>query len=136
LPPHLFHVDPSSVPVAHLKKDAVWTLDAGYHAKASVAATSEYGTSRANGTWLLELALNMKSPTLFDTIDRGDREDRVVNQEDTLAAREKQKLIKEKFDPGCFLIRSAPSGWCGRTTTILTTSALASSTARTSIFPA
>jgi N12 class adenine-specific DNA methylase len=29
-----FHVDPSSVPVAHLKKDAVWSLDAAYAAKA------------------------------------------------------------------------------------------------------
>ena len=38
----LFHVDPSAVPVAHLKKDAVWSLDADYAAKASVAATSEY----------------------------------------------------------------------------------------------
>jgi hypothetical protein len=93
----LFHVDPSAVPVAHLKKDAVWSLDAGYAAKASVAATSEYGTSRANGTWLLELALNMKSPTIYDTIQAGDREERVVNQEATMAAREKQKLIKERF---------------------------------------
>jgi N12 class adenine-specific DNA methylase len=93
----LFHVDPSAVPVAHLKKDAVWSLDAGYAAKASVAATSEYGTSRANGAWLLELALNMKSPTIYDTIDHGDREERVVNQEATMAAREKQKLIKERF---------------------------------------
>ncbi|WP_437186526.1 DEAD/DEAH box helicase family protein [Planctomicrobium sp. SH668] len=93
----LFKVDPSSVPVAHLKKDAVWNLDAGYAAKASVAATSEFGTGRANGTWLLELALNMKSPTIYDTIDHGDREERVVNQEDTMAAREKQKLIKERF---------------------------------------
>ena len=94
---HLFHVDPSSVPVAHLKKDAVWSLDADYAAKASVAATSDYGTPRANGTWLLDLALNMKSPTIYDTIDHGDREERVVNQEDTMAAREKQKLIKERF---------------------------------------
>src|SRR5207244_9514693 len=31
------------------------------------------------------------------TIMRGDREERVVNQEATLAAREKQKLIKERF---------------------------------------
>jgi len=93
----LFKVDPSSVPVAHLKKDAVWSMDAGYAAKASVAATSEYGTSRANGTWLLELALNMKSPTIYDTIQDGDREERVVNQEATMAAREKQKLIKERF---------------------------------------
>ncbi len=62
-----------------------------------MAATSEFGTARANGTWLLELALNMKSPTIYDTIDSGDREERVVNQEATLAAREKQKLIKERF---------------------------------------
>jgi len=93
----LFHVSASSVPVAHLKKDAVWSLDAAYDAKASVAATSEFGTSRANGTWLLELALNMKSPTIYDTIQAGDREERVVNQEATMAAREKQKLIKERF---------------------------------------
>jgi N12 class adenine-specific DNA methylase len=93
----LFHVSPSSVPIAHLQKDAVWSLDAGYDAKASVAATSEFGTGRANGTWLLELALNMKSPTIYDTIQNGDREERVVNQEATMAAREKQKLIKERF---------------------------------------
>ena len=93
----LFKVEASSVPVAHLKKDAVWSMETDYAAKASVAATSEYGTSRANGTWLLELALNMKSPTIYDTIQNGDREERVVNQEDTMAAREKQKLIKERF---------------------------------------
>jgi N12 class adenine-specific DNA methylase len=93
----LFHVDPSSVPVAHLKKDAVWSVEADYAAKQSVGATSEFGTSRANGTWLFDLALNMKSPTIYDTIMNGDREERVVNQEATMAAREKQKLIKERF---------------------------------------
>jgi N12 class adenine-specific DNA methylase len=55
----LFRVEPTSVPVAHLKKDAVWSLDADYATKQSVAATSEYGTPRANGTNLFELALNM-----------------------------------------------------------------------------
>ncbi len=40
----LFKVEPSSVPVAHLKKDALWSLEADYAAKASVAATAEYGT--------------------------------------------------------------------------------------------
>ena len=96
-PPTYSRSMPSSVPVAHLKKDAVWSIDADYAAKASVAATSEFGTARANGTWLLELALNMKSPTIYDTIKNGDREERVVNQEATMAAREKQKLIKERF---------------------------------------
>jgi N12 class adenine-specific DNA methylase len=93
----LFHVDPSSVPVAHLQKDAVWNLDADYAAEKSVGATSEYGTARANGTWLLGLALNMKTPVIYDTIHAGDREEKVVNPEETLAAREKQKLIKEHF---------------------------------------
>ncbi|HEY7326608.1 MAG TPA: DEAD/DEAH box helicase family protein [Gemmataceae bacterium] len=93
----LFRVEPASVPVAHLKKDAVWSLDADYATKQSVAATSEYGTPRANGTNLFELALNMKTPVIYDIINHGDREERVVNQEATMAAREKQKLIKERF---------------------------------------
>jgi len=93
----LFKVDPSSVTIAHLKKDALWSLEADYAPKASVAATSEYGTARANGTWLFELAMNMRTPTIYDTIQTGDREERVINQEATLAAREKQKLIKERF---------------------------------------
>ena len=93
----LFHVEPSEVRVAHLKKDAVWSMDPSYAAKASVAATSEYGTERANGTSLLELALNMKTPTIYDAVDLGDGEVRVVNEEATVAAREKQKAIKERF---------------------------------------
>lgn len=93
----LFKVAPSSIPVSHLQKDAVWNLDPDYAVKVSVPATSDFGTRRANGTWLLELALNMKSPTIYDTIDHGDRQERVVNQEATMAAREKQKKIKERF---------------------------------------
>jgi N12 class adenine-specific DNA methylase len=98
----LFRVSPSSVQVGHLKKDAVWTLDAGYAAESSVAATAEYGTPRANGTWLLELALNLKTPAIYDTVHNGDREERVLNQEATLGAREKQKAIKERFKSWVF----------------------------------
>jgi len=98
----LFGVEPSAVPIGHLKKDAVWSLEAGHAASASVAATAEYGTPRANGTWLLELALNMKTPVIYDTIQGVNGEERVVNQDDTLAAREKQKLIKEKFKSWVF----------------------------------
>jgi N12 class adenine-specific DNA methylase len=93
----LFRVEPTSVPVAHLVKDAVWTLAADPAALRSVSATAEYGTARANGTWLLELALNMKAPVVYDTVRHEGREERVVNKEETLAAREKQKLVKERF---------------------------------------
>jgi N12 class adenine-specific DNA methylase len=92
----LFHVDPSTVAVAHVKKDALWNLEADYAAQASVAATSDYGTRRANGTWLLQLALNMQTPVIYDP-DPDDSKKRVVNPEATLAAKEKQKAIKERF---------------------------------------
>ena len=97
----LFAVPPESVPIGHLKKDAVWSVEADYRALQSVAATSDYGTPRAAGPWLLELALNMKTPTIYDP-DSADPDKRVVNQEATLAAREKQKLIKEKFKAWVF----------------------------------
>jgi len=93
----LFQVESGAIQVGHLQKDAVWSIEADYAAQRSVAATSDYGTARAGGSWLLELALNMKTPVIYDTLRNGDREERVVNQEATLAAREKQKLIKERF---------------------------------------
>ena len=98
----LFGVAPSTVAIGHLKKDAVWSVEAGHAAEASVAATAEYGTARANGTWLFELALNMKTPVIYDTIQGPSGEQRVVNQEETLAAREKQKRIKEAFKSWVF----------------------------------
>jgi len=93
----LFRVSPSSIQVGHLKKDALWSIDADYRAEQSVAATTEYGTPRANGVGLLEQALNLKTPVVYDTIHHGDREERIVNQEATLAARDKQKQIKDRF---------------------------------------
>lgn len=98
----LYHVELSSVQIGHLKTEAVWSIEADYAAKASVGATSEFGTARANGVWLLELALNMKTPVIYDTVSDGDKEERVVNQEATLAAREKQKQIKERFRAWAF----------------------------------
>jgi hypothetical protein len=51
---------------------------------------------------LFEQALNMKTPTIYDTFRDGDREEKVINQAETLAAREKQKLIKERFKTWIF----------------------------------
>ena len=41
----LFQVEPETIQVEHLKKDAVWSVDAGYAATRSVAATADYGTA-------------------------------------------------------------------------------------------
>ena len=98
----LFNVPAESFKIGHLKKDAVWSVEPDYQALQSVAATADYGTGRINGMALFELALNMKTPVIYDTIHHGDREERVVNQDETLAAREKQKQIKEKFKSWIF----------------------------------
>ncbi|WP_238602664.1 DEAD/DEAH box helicase family protein [Fimbriiglobus ruber] len=97
----LFRVEPDSITIGHLAKDAVWSVEGDYSAERSVAVTADYGTSRANGIWLLSLALNMKSPVIYDP-DPSDPDKRVVNQEATLAAKEKQRAIKEQFKSWVF----------------------------------
>jgi N12 class adenine-specific DNA methylase len=98
----LFNHGPDGFTIQHIRKDAAWSVDASHSAKNSVAATTDYGTPRINGITLFEQALNMKTPTIYDTISYGDREEKVVNQEATFAAREKQKLIKERFKSWIF----------------------------------
>ncbi len=93
----LFNVPPEAVRIGHLEKDAVWSVEPDYRALNSVAATADYGTSRINGTALLEQALNLKTPAIYDTIRGANGDERVFNPEETQAAREKQKLIKERF---------------------------------------
>jgi len=93
----LFRVSPEAITVGQLKREAVWSVDGDYSAQNSVAATSEFGTNRAGGIRLFEQALNMQTPVIYDTIHLPDRDERVLNQEETLAAREKQKQIKDRF---------------------------------------
>lgn len=93
---HLFQVEPSSITIAHMAKDAVWSVEGDWQAERAVSVTTDFGTSRASGLWLLELALNMKSPVVYDPHPT-EADKRVVNTEATLAAKEKQKVIKEAF---------------------------------------
>ena len=90
----LFRVDPDAIKIGHLEQEAVWSVEGSWEAERSVANTSEYGTTRVTGISLLDRALNMKTPIVYD---RMPDDSMVVNQEDTLAAKQKQRLIKEKF---------------------------------------
>jgi len=73
-----------------------WDVQAHYSTKRSVAATQSYGTERANAAVLFDQALNQMVPTVYDP-DPLDSEKRIVNQKETIAAREKQQILKEKF---------------------------------------
>jgi SAM-dependent methyltransferase len=75
----LFSAPLDDITVVHLTHEALWSLDAGITTTRSVAATTEYGTARANGVGLLEQALNLKSPTIYDVVERDGKEERVLN---------------------------------------------------------
>ncbi len=98
----LFNVSPEAFSIGHLMKDAVWSVEPDYRAISSVAATADYGTGRINGTELLNLALNLRTPVIYDIVRGANGEERILNQTETLAAREKQKQIKEKFKSWIF----------------------------------
>ena len=73
-----------------------WDVNPSWSAERSVAATQTYGTSRVNALTLFAQALNQQVPTVYDT-DPHDRDKRIVNQAETLTAREKQQELKAKF---------------------------------------
>jgi N12 class adenine-specific DNA methylase len=90
----LLDVPIHSIQVGHSPAIATWTLGADVSAKSSVANTTTYGTTRVSATELIEDALNGRTPTVYDQIDK---DTRVVNQQETIAAREKQQQLKDKF---------------------------------------
>lgn len=63
----------------------------------SIMATNTFGTERISAYEIIEDSLNLKASTVRDRIDDGDTVRYVVNQKETLLAREKQTQLKEAF---------------------------------------
>ena len=69
-----------------------------------MAASKTYGTSRMDAYSIFEASLNLKTVTVRDKIDDGDgKYHYVINRNETMLAREKQNLIKEKFREWIFV---------------------------------
>lgn len=98
----LLGCDAGDITVRHIGKEALWHIDAPLWVKNKVEATSTYGTADRPAISLLNDALNMRVPTVMRTVrvDGGERQ--VPDQEATLAAREKQKIIKSAFQEWLF----------------------------------
>lgn len=79
--------------------DNSWKVERADHVRKSAGmyATEKYGTSRANAFRLFEDCLNQRATSIYDTVEEDGREKRVLNQAETIAAREKQNKIKEAF---------------------------------------
>jgi N12 class adenine-specific DNA methylase/phospholipid N-methyltransferase len=85
---------PSGVEVGHIHALGTWHINGNWEAKSATANTTDWGTDRYTALELIEDALNLKTPTVYD-LDADKKP--VVNAQATEAAREKQERIKENF---------------------------------------
>lgn len=89
----------SDVALFYNPHDSSWRIDQTPNVRytTQMNQTEVYGTKRAPAYRLFIDAMNLKATTIYDTIEENGKEKRVLNQAETIAAREKQNKIKEAF---------------------------------------
>jgi len=85
----------SGITVSHAPQLGLWVVRGGTSARFSVANTTEWGTDRRSALELIEDALNLRVPTIYDHDPATDRD--VVDGPATEAARDKQEKLKAHF---------------------------------------
>lgn len=90
----LLDVSRASVKIGCAETIATWTVELDYSAKHVVNNTTTHGTARFRASELVEQSLNGRTPTAYDEHEDGSR---TVNQPETIAAREKQQQLKDRF---------------------------------------
>lgn len=90
----LLDVRKDSVRIGYAASIATWTVELDYGTKYVVNNTTTYGTNRFRASDLIEQSLNGRTPTAYDEHEDGSR---TVNQLETIAAREKQQQLKDRF---------------------------------------
>lgn len=74
-----------------------WIIDGKDRTSANSVVT--YGTSRVDAYSLVEKALNLQTPVVYDQIDKTTR---VKNIKETIKAQEKQAILKDRFSEWIF----------------------------------
>src|SRR5260221_779588 len=90
----LLQVPAGNVAVGHAGEIAAWSVMLDVTAAHAVSNTTKHGTKRMSASALIEDALNMRVPTVYDTLPD---DTRVINQTETIAAREAQQKLKDRF---------------------------------------
>ncbi len=90
----LLDVPRAGVRIGYAETIATWTVELDYGAKYVVSNTTTHGTARFRASDLVEQSLNGRTPTAYDEHEDGSR---TVNQPETIAAREKQQQLKDRF---------------------------------------
>ncbi|WP_049785859.1 DEAD/DEAH box helicase family protein [Clostridium cellulovorans] len=92
----------NEVQVHYNSYNASWTIENKGVDSNSILATEIYGTKRLSGYYIIEESLNLRTVTVKDRVDDGDKVKYVINQKETMLAREKQNQIKEEFKSWIF----------------------------------
>lgn len=89
----------NNVTIGHSAEIASWCVVCeSYYTKNGVQNKNVWGTSRITFLELLDDILNSRMSTIWDIISDGEGDDiRVVNKDETIAAREMADKIKERF---------------------------------------
>jgi N12 class adenine-specific DNA methylase len=84
--------------VGYLESLGTWKIEnPGYWARTSIEATETWGTARQNAIDLVDDALNLRTPTVYDEVTEGGEARRVLNDAETVAAQAKLAEIRLKF---------------------------------------
>ncbi len=84
-----------------------WNISGKSVDKGNDLAEMTYGTSRVNAYKLIEEALNLKEPRVFDQIINDDgTKTSILNKKETMLAVQKQELLKEEFKNWIFSYKS------------------------------
>jgi N12 class adenine-specific DNA methylase/TolA-binding protein/predicted O-methyltransferase YrrM len=88
-------LDSEGINVAHAATLGTWFVRGDFDARGTVANTTEWGTMRYSALELIQDALNLKIPTVYDRDRKTDS--LVINAQETEAARDRLEKIKERF---------------------------------------
>ena len=98
----LFSCPPEAITIPHIKKDAAWSVEAGYAAQALRRRHHRLRHVPHQRHDAVRAGIEHENADHLRPRPGRPAKRRVVNQEETLAAREKQKLIKERFKSWIF----------------------------------
>ena len=80
----------------------VWHIEAPPFMR-NMQSREVYGTERMNGFKIAEHCLNLQTPSIYDEVEQGDgTKKRVLNNPETIAAREKQQKLLTEFKDWIF----------------------------------
>ncbi|MBQ3566627.1 MAG: hypothetical protein IJA12_05555, partial [Oscillospiraceae bacterium] len=94
------------VTVHHNEYTASWNIEnkSMLTHSSRIKSTEEYGTSRKSAAEIIENSLNMRDTSVYDVVYNPDteKEERILNHDETLLARQKQTALENEFKDWIF----------------------------------